>query len=869
MKKSKVSAILLFTILLTWGVIYLSIPAVSEIATLPSDVQNLYPSAEYYINGYDYSGNTYIPNSNDPQIGFAISNQQVRTIIVQFARPLEENIQTEVYYAFSGQQLSEERKLQITFEKGSTEYVIEMPFEKYTQIRLDINGSFSLKQVYVSASVPEMVLRRDTPSIWLFVFVGFCIFMLFELGIKVIPKIKRYWAERSQAQISQHLSVGEKRKKQIFQAVPAALILALLTEFLIWVMMPFQEGMVDLTKAEKLYPNALTNVNGYEEKAEDVFVPANEDPQLGFQFPEKEIQTFAVVFHEPLPDDTSVQVFYAASGESLSEKNSITVLANAGNILSVIPLPNGLYSQIRLDINGEFSLDSVYVSKASPELLRKRPVPNEKRFTVSFIIWLVVLCVFAMVWAELGEICLKNKSGIARFMPVFLAACFTGAAFLSYFALARNLPENLAPDEDMRNDIPFWMYAHGALPRGDEVELISNNVWGFSYGFTPCRLPAVLAWGIMKIVSIADASEASLLLASRLVSVFAAVGTVIVCFPIGKLLFHNWSSTFLFVSLIGFLPQVAFLGGYYNCDSLALFSSALIFYFLLSGRETHWQVSKCVGLAIAISCCTLTYYNAYGWILGSIIFCMISCWKDKTIAQKGKFFCSRALLVAIVVFLLTGWSFIYNAMQYDGNFMAAGLSKACAQNWEAQGHTVYRPVSPQQQGLSWWDMVTDGYWIPTTAKSFIAGFGYLTIFLPTHLYKIYAVILVVGILFAVYALFKEKSRDVLLSVFLIAEIGIPVLLSIIHSYTSGYQAQGRYVMPMLPALAVCVVYGYDRLTAYLKKYGRRYYFYAHTPTETEPTRSISFGFNPSGFAAAVWLILFFVVYTQVMIPMLF
>lgn len=63
--------------------------------------------------------------------------------------------------------------------------------------------------------------------------------------------------------------------------------------------------------------------------------------------------------------------------------------------------------------------------------------------------------------------------------------------------------------------------------------------------------------------------------------------------------------------------------------------------------------------------CTLTYYNAYGYILCSIILCLISVILNK---MKTKQIIQKVLIVAIMAFLVAGWWFIRNAIIYNGDF---------------------------------------------------------------------------------------------------------------------------------------------------------------------------------------------------------
>lgn len=110
---------------------------------------------------------------------------------------------------------------------------------------------------------------------------------------------------------------------------------------------------------------------------------------------------------------------------------------------------------------------------------------------------------------------------------------FVFVLFAMYLHLAVVLPMDQAPDEAMRYDLAKWIYTHMALPVGNEEEIVSP-VWGFSYAYNP-YLPSMLAALLMRVASLFDTSELTLLVAARMVSVLASCGSVCLCFRIGPI----------------------------------------------------------------------------------------------------------------------------------------------------------------------------------------------------------------------------------------------------------------------------------------------------------------------------------------------
>lgn len=400
----------------------------------------------------------------------------------------------------------------------------------------------------------------------------------------------------------------------------------------------------------------------------------------------------------------------------------------------------------------------------------------------------------------------QNAKFLVEMMAQFL---LVAVLFTMYLHLAIVLPMEQAPDEAMRYDLAKWIYEHMALPIGNEAEIVSP-VWGVSYAYNP-YLPSMLAALLMRVASIFDASEQTLLVAARMVSVLASCGSVCLCFRIGPHLFKRRGSPYLLAALVGLWPQVVFLSAYHNNDAFSLFSCFLILYFLLAGRREHWPVHRCIGLGVAISLCLLTYYYAYGWVLISVVFCIVSCIRDSEITDKAKFIVQRSLLVAGIILLCAGWYFIRNVVIYGGDILGMTAAREFKAEY-ALTHEVHWPNPPQKQGLSFSDMLFSSGWMLTTLESYIGKFGYMTTELPKAIYMAYSILVLCGLLLAGYRVVaRRRKKDWLLAATLLAAAVIPMFVSAYGSYTIDYQPQGRYIISSLPAVDCAIVLGYEQL----------------------------------------------------------
>ena len=145
--------------------------------------------------------------------------------------------------------------------------------------------------------------------------------------------------------------------------------------------------------------------------------------------------------------------------------------------------------------------------------------------------------------------------------------------FLLYFWLSLFLPYDAGPDEQMRYDIPKYIYENGHLPHGGDPA-IRNIYWGISYGFTPIAgyIPGAL---FMRLASFFSTSEYVLLSAARFPSVIFSTGSVCFAYKMAKdILGKKWSK--LFVLLFALWPEFIFISSYVNIDAMGMFSSMWI-----------------------------------------------------------------------------------------------------------------------------------------------------------------------------------------------------------------------------------------------------------------------------------------------------
>ena len=242
--------------------------------------------------------------------------------------------------------------------------------------------------------------------------------------------------------------------------------------------------------------------------------------------------------------------------------------------------------------------------------------------------------------------------------------------------------------------------------------------------------------------------------------------------------------------------------------------------------ETNWNKKSCIGLAVGLALCSLSYYNAYGYILCSVFLFLIStlCMGEKKFNYS--FMLKRGLLIAGIALLLAGWWFVRSYIIYDGDILGMSTSRKYSELYAADAFKPSNRVTYKSGGYSIIGMLFNkGGWIETTKFSFIGCFGYMERYLGVRTYDRYIYLIAaggIGVLISFVQLFqpyknKQWIKRNVLNIILAIAMVIPVLLTIYYAYASDYQAQGRYVMPMIIPLMYFTMVGLKKILDYFVK----------------------------------------------------
>ena len=547
------------------------------------------------------------------------------------------------------------------------------------------------------------------------------------------------------------------------------------------------------------------------------YTPRATDPQLIFAGINAPVKTVVLRFAEPLDVKTPVETFYSTASFDFKQQNSVRrQTMPSGTTEYIISLPDGAtYTDIRLDIDGEFVLADILVSTGDYH-------HRVDFFTRAFSVARPVLCFLfllgAIAFVLFGLLRDRGERGLSAWEWVLL-----GLLFVFYTAWATEQPLNYAPDETMRYEVTQFIFEHGRLPVYDEL----LSPWGFSYAHSPTVLCNQLGAILMKLVSPFASDARSLLVAARMVSVICATLSVYFVIKCCKLLFARAEVRYTVVFLVAFMPQFVFLSSYVNNDIVAFLGVTAIAYAWLLGWKCGWKMRYALLLAFGIAVCALSYYNSYAWILLSVFFCIFSYLAAKPKDRKGLL--KLVGVVAGVVVLLVGYSFIRHVVLY-GDLLGFQTGSYYGEKYAIDALKPSNRITLAEDGVSLWKMLFGSYgWVLTTVASFIAGFGPMAYFSTPGFYAFVILLLLVGLGGTVARFIgslrqgKKPSATTLafyLSLLLCALITVG--LSIYNSYTNDFQAQGRYCYPAFLPLAIFCGKGYEFLLERFPKKEHRY-----------------------------------------------
>lgn len=392
-----------------------------------------------------------------------------------------------------------------------------------------------------------------------------------------------------------------------------------------------------------------------------------------------------------------------------------------------------------------------------------------------------------------------------------------------------------APDEHARYLVPKYICEHGKLPTAYDEEVRIPG-YGSSYALYNV-LPYIFMGWVMRFVDLFTDSESYLLYSARFVNVLFGAAMAFVVRKLAVRIFDEdakkISLDWLFCFLVTFMPQSLFLHTYVNTDSLAMLSTALILYALVSIYQDGFRVFNSGVLCVGVISCALSYYNAYSYIVSAVLLCLAYFVKpasgkqretgrgSRRISYDWKNMLRHAAPITTVILLGTAWWFIRSYILYDGDIFGFRTADKMMEMYAVDKVNPLTAQTYRQMGYTLSQMIRETDYLTIAYASFVGAYGSLSIFANIWIYRFYKLFFYGGLLGYIAAIpiyrKQHEGKRLFFHANLIFCIIMPVFLTVYYAYTSDFQAQGRYMMPMLLPLMIYVVKGLERLAALARR----------------------------------------------------
>lgn len=152
-------------------------------------------------------------------------------------------------------------------------------------------------------------------------------------------------------------------------------------------------------EAENILDSAYAGATGYDVVGH-TFTVNGEDPQFYLAGMSQQIGGIELVLANPSAEiqPIPVQVFYAKEGENYSEKHSVKTSIQQGNATCQLPIPLAQYTNLRFDIDGNFTLSEIRAYTAETKIT---PVISNKTIKNCMMHFPAVILGFILIfWAH-------------------------------------------------------------------------------------------------------------------------------------------------------------------------------------------------------------------------------------------------------------------------------------------------------------------------------------------------------------------------------------------------------------------------------------------------------------------------------------
>ena len=359
---------------------------------------------------------------------------------------------------------------------------------------------------------------------------------------------------------------------------------------------------------------------------------------------------------------------------------------------------------------------------------------------------------------------------------------------------------NKHPDEKHHFDAAMYYVNHWLPPQvGAPETAASYSKYGYSY-LNELDLFYFLS---AKFAGLLSPIMAKKFLALRFFNVFLFFLLVLYCLA-------NPESRLIFLGVL-ITPQVWYIFSYINNDAISLFISLIITGELIAPHSFFQRSLKAANrprlfggiifLGLLLGLLFLCKRNYYIYILFLFFLMAWQIWQNRGPSRKPQLRRYLAVVgLGLAVFLLRyGYDVSINGWQKTSQMTAYAEKMAAPQYKPSVGS--YYGLHLRAKGLKYSELFSKWEWNKITFRSFFGVYDYMLIFSSSRYYRLVSDVITLFLIFlAASILVYGKMADRIFMVIVASFMAAAIFLSTLHSWINDFQAQGRYLFPMVGML---------------------------------------------------------------------
>ena len=259
-------------------------------------------------------------------------------------------------------------------------------------------------------------------------------------------------------------------------------------------------------------------------------------------------------------------------------------------------------------------------------------------------------------------------------------------------------------------------------------------------------------------------------------------------------------------------PQVWYVFSYFNSEAFAIFSCFIIAYLVVSSNGLSTSFSSTdnrasntlflCGCGLALAMLYMVKKNFYAFGLFVALYMLHYIWFNGLWRQPA--YLKRLGVVLLTATVIVGGR--YGLDLYLNGIQRAQKTDACEQRMAHSAFKAstektlqYPGLNLKSKGVSIKELFSQHYWGEKSFRSAFGVYGYLSIPAPSAYYDFVRIVGIVALitLLAMVLLRSGWQGNTMLLIFVVCSM-LLIGMSILHAWTKDFQAQGRYLFPLVP-----------------------------------------------------------------------